>query len=306
MLISRKRFEIKKKEHQSKSDNIRETSQRMRKMLHGLSGRPICLRPYSEPGGNVAENDVRAVFFTGVNMLDIEAWVTALEKNLTATTVKSLKGKIIHYTLILKAGEHFTDDTARFSLETLATEMGYGTGDDYLTMSFWHAGANDAPEHLHMVACRLNTRDQSVLQEHEGWYHVGLQKIRAKIESVCGFAPARNATLVYLDGDFLRGSSVEFETTTGQPSEERLLKRTAETIAGDIRRGAIETWDVFFARCAEAGITYVLGPRGGGRMRSPNGFELHPSFWIPALSRGNLEKCFNSPFPAPLTTRSEI
>lgn len=304
MLISRKRFEIRKK-GLPKRNGIREIAIGMRKLLHGLAGRPVCLRPYSEPGGNPAGNDVRAVFFTGVNALDIDNWISKLEQALSTAGVRSLKGKIAHYTLMLQPGERFTDVTARLALETLATELGYGTGDDYLTMSFWHTGA-EKPEHLHMITCRVNIRDNSVLQECGGWFHVGLQKARAKIEHACGFTPSRNAALIYRDGEYLHRGSAEFERATGRQSSERLMKWAAEAIATSVGRGEITSWDAFLNRCGESGITYLLGPRGGGRLRSGDGFEIHASFWVPGLSRKNLETYFGGPCPAHMASGGEI
>lgn len=296
MLISRKRVEIQKK-GRSRQDGIREVGLGMRKLLHGLAGRPVCSRPFSEPGGNPAESDIRAVFFTGVDTPDIENWIDKLESVLSAAEVRSLKGKIAQYTLTLQPGEHFTHETARLALETLATELGYGIGDDYLTMSFWHTGSGK-PDHLHMITVRVNTRDKSILKEGGGWFHVGMHKARAKIESLCGFAPSRSAALVYRDGEYLHRGSADFEHATGSQSSERLMKRAAEAIASGIRAGDVTSWDTFLDRCGESSITYLLGPRGGGRLRARDGFEIHASFWEPSLSRASLEASFRAPFPA--------
>lgn len=303
MLISRKPVEFRKK-GLSKADSVRDASQVVHKLLRGLAGCPISARPYSEPGGHVPANEVKAIFYSGIHLPDIEHWIKAFEKTLLAAG-KELKGKLVHYTLTLQPGEAFTDETASAALVTLAEEMGYGNADDYLTMSFWHA-ASETPEHLHMVACRVNLRDKGILMENDGWYQLGMQKARAKIECLYGFDSSRKAAIIFRDGEYLCRASTDYENSTGLPSEERRMKAAAREIAREIREGVICNWEGFFRRCAESGMTYVLGPRGGGRLRAVSGFEILPSFWIPNLARGNLEATFDNPFPVPVPLEDTI
>jgi hypothetical protein len=297
MKIIRERLEIVKTAGKDKTNKADKSFfLNVRKVLKGLSGAPVSLRPHSEPGGHVHPDQVKAIFYTGSPGPDADTWTDELEKLVQISAVKSLLAKVIHYTIKLSPGERFTDENARLSLETLLEIMGFGTAADYLTMSFWHAETESQPEHLHLVACRISLRDNSILTEHGRFYPFGLMKARAKIESVCGFSSSPRAIILYRGGMYLNREAAEFEERTGEPSEERRMLGAVEAIAAEVRSGGVTTWKEFLERCAGADMNYILGKRGGSVLQSPSGHELYPSFWFPELARGKLESRFQQPY----------
>ncbi|MDR2573667.1 MAG: relaxase/mobilization nuclease domain-containing protein [Desulfovibrio sp.] len=313
MRISRSRIAAPKRS--SKKRGIECLAEKCGCLVSGLVGHPRFTNPRSEQGGHVERRFIQGIAHTGVEKVSESelgyAWSMTFARSLDnmsgRLSMYDLNNAVVQYLLLPEEEEIINNDAAGRMSEIFFEEAfpkGIDLENECLSLMAIHSGPGR--HHIHLLLSRINIKTNKIIRENGGWWKVFLSRVAARIEAEFGMKEDPVRRLVYRDGQFverrfpfdsekmyLQRQSRLFEIETGQPSEERLFKRTAKNVGARVASGEIASWPALFAALEKIGMRYSVGVNGGGNLVFGN-IRLGTAACDKRLNRNSLEKKFGA------------